>query len=90
MVITKIKEIVSKTSDISNYPPEIVEQVMNHVFLSWKDYLMNPTSPGLRLPHLGVIRPSYRALNHYILSVFMKKLRADHQNDELKERFRKY
>lgn len=50
---------------------------------------MVPTSAGFRLPHLGVIRPSYRALNTYLLR-FIKRIRENPEDKDLIDKFRIY
>ncbi|OQB03519.1 MAG: hypothetical protein BWY21_02155 [Parcubacteria group bacterium ADurb.Bin216] len=51
MVISRINEIIDETQELTQYPIEVVHHVMEHVFASIKNYVVEPNSPGIRLPH---------------------------------------
>lgn len=88
MVIHKLDEVFDKTHELTQYSPEIVASVMQHVFRSWVDFLATPTHAGIRLPNLGVIRSVPKAIEYYLRNVVITKLRKDRNNEQLKEHFR--
>lgn len=89
MIITKIDKLVQETQAITQYPPEVVSDVVRFIFKYTREFLLNPTHAGLRLPHLGVIRPINNTINHYLTAKLIPKLRKDRDNEELKAIFRK-
>lgn len=89
MVSHKITPIVNQTAQVTNYPPEVIADVVKHSFGSLREYMLDPYKPGFRLKHFGVIRPFIKALNEY-LKKLIKKMRLEPENEELKAKFRKY
>lgn len=89
MLLTKTNEIDEQVASMLKYHPNVVKDVMEHVYLSTKNYLVYPDSAGMRLPHLGTIRPNYKALNHFLLKKLIPRIRKE-RSEELINRFRIY
>lgn len=87
MVVSKIDKLLTATQEVTQYPPEVISSVINHMFTHTRDFLEKPTAPGLRLPHLGVFRSTYRITNHYIKDTLIPKLRKN-KTPELIEQFK--
>jgi hypothetical protein len=86
----RIDPIVSKTIEVLDYPPEVVADAIAHAFKYMKEYVAKPTAAGLRYQHFGVIRPSIKSLNWHLSHKMLPKLRANRDDEELKQKFRVY
>lgn len=87
MIVSKITPLVSSAAEITQMSPEIVSDVVKHLFTFTKNYLQKPDKAGLRITYLGVIRPQKKPLNFY-LKKLIAEMRLEPDNEELKENFR--
>lgn len=85
MLVSKIDKLLQQTAESTNQSPEIVADVIKHLFLYIRDYLLNPTSAGLRINYLGVIRPKKKILNFYV-----KRLLDDVRKERSEENINKF
>jgi len=88
MLINKIDSLLEEVATKTGYPQEVVADVIKHFFSYIKNYLLNPTLVGLRIPFLGIIRPDKKSLNFY-LKRKIRHLRTDRTEENLSQ-FRKY
>ena len=77
MLITKIDKVLSKTSQLTKFPPNVVASVVSYTFKYIANYLKFPSLAGIRLLHFGVIRGSLPSINHYIRRHFIPQVRKD-------------
>lgn len=84
---TKLTPLLQKTAEITGYSNEQVASVIAHVFTVIKDYTINPTKAGIRLPYIGVIRSKIKKINHYLLRDGIRMVR---QGKLSKERFKAF
>jgi hypothetical protein len=70
MADKRIDVIVKELNSKIEYPPEVIQDVIQFVFLYLKKFLTTPSSAGLRLTYFGVFRVSrnglYRMLSHLL------------------------
>jgi hypothetical protein len=92
MIIHKITDLVNHVAEVLSLPPDTISQVIGHTLSYTKDYIENPTKPGLRLKYFGVIRPDSKSL-----TVFLKKLikhlrdpTLSHLHPQIKEEFARF
>lgn len=85
----RVSGLLAETTNMTQYPPEVVSSVIEHAFSFIKEYIAYPTHAGLRIPYWGVIRPNPKSIPKY-LQFLISKLREDPTNEDLKERFRYY
>lgn len=77
MLISKLDKVLSETSSVTGYPPEIVGSVVSHTFNYIASFVKKPTAAGIRLLHFGVIRGSLAALNYYIYKFGIPRIRKE-------------
>lgn len=85
MLVSRIDKLLAQTAENTNQPPEIVADVIKHLFEFIKDFLLNPTHAGLRINYLGVIRPKKKILNFHV-----KRLLDDLRKDKSEENITKF
>jgi hypothetical protein len=86
MIVHKITSLVNKTSEITQYSPAVIADVVGYTLKYTKEFLDKPTHAGIRIRYFGVFRPKLKALNFYLKSLILK-LRVS-STPELIEEFR--
>jgi hypothetical protein len=46
-----ISGLLAETTNITQYPPEVISSVLDHTFSFIKEYIDTPTHAGLRIPY---------------------------------------
>ena len=77
MLVTKIDDVLSSTSKITNFPPHVVASVISHTFKYIANYLKFPIKAGIRLQHFGIIRGNLPSLNAFIRKHLIPQTRED-------------
>lgn len=88
-MLTKINKLVEQTQYITQYPPEVVSEVIQFMFQYIRNFLLNPDAAGLRLPHIGVISPNNNTIDHYLKSKLIPRLKREREDEYLKSVFKK-
>ncbi len=85
----KINALLGKTQHALGYPPHVIVDVVNHQFTFLRNFLMYPTSAGIRYKYLGVFRPrSLKAVSLYISALI--KVYRKYKDETHLERIRHY
>ena len=92
MIVSKITPILEQTAALLNMEQEEVNNIIKHTLQFTKDYMDNPTAPGIRLPYLGVFRPYIKSINYYLSGLISKLRDPDLPEEEksiIRDTFRK-
>lgn len=64
MLISKVNPLVVQTSEKINQPLEVTKDVIEYLFIYFREFIDNPQAAGIRFPVLGVFRPDYKRVIH--------------------------
>jgi hypothetical protein len=73
MADKRIDIVVKELNSKLEYPPEVIQDVIQFVFLYFKKFFTTPTAAGLRITYFGVFRVNRNGVYRQLESLLRNK-----------------